>query len=148
MKGNCVPHPRGVLSTATIATVSIGGAKTPVDFVGGGDANLYTLNANTGAIIWHIALGGANSFLYSSSAIFNQSMYIGVASLSNCPLVQGKLFQVNTASGAIQHTFDVVPMQRKSKIISHQVPGMARPCMPRLPLPRSTGRAATAACEP
>ncbi len=109
MTGSCVPYPRGVLSTATIAWLSIGGVKTPVVLVGGGDANLYALNANTGAIIWHTALGGASSFLYSSPVLFNKNIYIGVASLSDCPLVQGKLVQVNAATGEIQNTFDVVP---------------------------------------
>src|SRR5712692_8941227 len=109
ISGNCIHLPHGVLSIATISTLKIGGVKTPVDFVGGGDENLYALNASTGKIIWHTLLGGANSFLFSSPAVFGKSVYIGVASLRDCPLVQGTMQQVNAATGAIQHTFDVVP---------------------------------------
>ena len=42
---SCTPVTVGVASTATIATVSINGVSTSVDFVGGGDANFYALNA-------------------------------------------------------------------------------------------------------
>src|SRR5437762_9996177 len=45
MTGSCVHLPHGVVSTATIASVTIGGVKTLVDFVGGGDNNFYALNA-------------------------------------------------------------------------------------------------------
>lgn len=108
--GNCLPPPQGVLSSATVATVSIGGNLTPVVFVGGGNVRLYALNANTGAVIWQLPLGSQPShFLYSSTAFFNGSVYIGVASLADCPLIQGQLVQVNASDGQIQHTFNVVP---------------------------------------
>lgn len=100
----------GVVSTATIATVSVGGTSTTVDFVSGGDASFYALNAATGAIIWRTNLGSSPShFLWSSPALFNGSIYIGVASLGDCPLVQGQMVQMNASTGAIQHVFDVVP---------------------------------------
>lgn len=101
---------RGVLSTAYITSVLIGGVKTTVDFVGGGDAQLYALDANTGAIIWKTRLGTSPShFLYSSPAVFNGSVYIGVSSYDDCPVVQGMVFQVDAATGAIQNSFKVVP---------------------------------------
>ncbi len=109
-QGNCVQRPRGVLSTATVASVKIGGKATPVVFVGGGDVQLYALNANTGAVIWKTSLGTQPSyFLYSATAVFRGSVYIGVSSLGDCPLIQGQVVQVNTSTGAIQHTFNVVP---------------------------------------
>ncbi len=40
--------------------------------------------------------------------LYNGSIYIGIAS-NDCPLVQGKIFQVNASTGAIQNTFNVVP---------------------------------------
>jgi outer membrane protein assembly factor BamB len=36
-------------------------------------------------------------------------VYIGVSSFGDCPLVQGQLVQLNAATGAIQHKFNVVP---------------------------------------
>ncbi len=100
----------GIAGTATIASVSIGGKSTPVDFVGGGDASFYALNANTGAIIWKTSLGTSPAhFIWSSPAFYNGSIYIGLASLGDCPLVQGKLFKLNATTGAIQNTFNVVP---------------------------------------
>jgi outer membrane protein assembly factor BamB len=100
----------GVLSTATVANVTIAGVSTPVDFVGGGDNNLYALDASTGALIWHTQLGSPpSSFLYSSPTVFNGSVYIGVSGNADCSHVQGQLVQLDAATGTILHTFDVVP---------------------------------------
>jgi polyvinyl alcohol dehydrogenase (cytochrome) len=107
----CTPKVHhGVLSSADFATLSIGGVKTPVIFVGGGDVNLYALNANTGATIWHVALGTVpDYFLYGSPAYYKGSVYMGVSSHGDCPLEQGQLVQLKATTGTIQHTFDVVP---------------------------------------
>src|SRR4029077_1007930 len=37
------------------------------------------------------------------------SVYVGVASYGDCPLVQGQVVQLDAASGNIQNIFDVVP---------------------------------------
>ncbi len=108
--GNCSHKPHGVVSTATIAQVTINGVLTTVDFVGGGNNTLYALNASTGAIIWHTLLGSqAGDFDWSSPAVFKNSVYIGESSFGDCPLVRGKVLQLNVATGAIQHTFYTVP---------------------------------------
>jgi len=41
--------------------------------------------------------------------VFGNSVYIGVASFGDCPLVRGRLLQLNRVTGALQHTFNVVP---------------------------------------
>jgi hypothetical protein len=41
--------------------------------------------------------------------VFGNSVYIGVASFGDCPLVQGQLLQLNRVTGALQNTFNVVP---------------------------------------
>lgn len=106
----CTHVTHGVLSSATVASVSVGGATTSVVFVGGGNVQMYALNANTGAIIWHTALGSQPShFLYGSPTFYKGSVYIGVASHGDCPLVQGQLVQLKADTGIIQHTFNVVP---------------------------------------
>ena len=99
----------GVESTATITTVTINGVNTTVDFVGGGNSQVYALDANTGAILWQTVLGGAGSFIYSSPAVYNNSVYIGISSANDCPEPQGQFFQLDAATGTIQNTFNGVP---------------------------------------
>jgi outer membrane protein assembly factor BamB len=99
---SCNPPQVGVASTPTVA----GG----VVFVGGGNANFYALNASNGSIIWHTSLGSSPStFIWDSPALYNGSIYIAISSFGDCPLVQGKMFQLNASNGAVQHTFNVVP---------------------------------------
>jgi polyvinyl alcohol dehydrogenase (cytochrome) len=100
----------GVASTATIASVMIGGKMIPVDFVGGGDAHFWALNASTGAVIWRTQLGTSPAhFIWSSPAVYNGNVYIGVASFGDCPLIRGKLIELNASTGAIKHTFYTLP---------------------------------------
>jgi len=107
---DCRRQTHGVLSTAAVASALIGGVITTAVFVGGGDANLYALDANTGAIIWQTALGTPpNTFLYSSPTVFNGSVYIGVSAHADCSKIQGHIVQVDASTGAIRHTFYVVP---------------------------------------
>lgn len=108
--GSCSKIHHGVLSSAAFATLSIKGVSTPVLLLGGGNVQMYALNANTGAVIWQTPLGTPPSyFLYSSPAVSNGSVYIGVSSQGDCPLVQGQLVQLSATTGVIQHTFNVVP---------------------------------------
>jgi outer membrane protein assembly factor BamB len=100
----------GVLDTATVAPVMLGGKSTLVLFVGGGDGTFYALNALTGAIIWKRLLGAPPAhFLWSSPTLYNGKVYEGVSSLDDCPLVQGKLVQMDARTGVITHTFNTVP---------------------------------------
>jgi outer membrane protein assembly factor BamB len=109
-KGCLNPTELGVVSSPTITTdVPVGGA-TSVMYVGGGNSRLYALNAATGAVLWSYNVGGnPNTFIYASPAVFGNSVYIGVASFGDCPLVQGQVLQINRVTGALQHTYNVVP---------------------------------------
>jgi len=103
-------HNVGVASTATLATVTISGRKTPVVFVGGGNAHFYALNASNGKIIWKTLLASSPAaFLWGSPILYQGSVYIGVASVADCPTVQGKLVQMNATTGTVEHVFNVVP---------------------------------------
>ena len=104
------PSDFGISSTPTITTdVPVGGA-TSVMYIGGGDSKLYALNAATGAVLWSYDVGGnPDTFLWDSPAVFGNSVYIGVASFGDCPLVQGQVLQLNRVTGALQNTFNVVP---------------------------------------
>jgi len=53
----CYPTTVGVASTATIMPIMLKGAETLVDFVGGGNAYFYALNAMIGKILWATSLG-------------------------------------------------------------------------------------------
>lgn len=106
----CSQSPIGVASTATIATVPINGIMTSVDFVAGGNVTFYAINAKTRAVIWSTVLGSLPAHaIWSSPLVYNGSVYIGMSSLADCPLVQGQLIQMNASTGAIQHVFNTVP---------------------------------------
>ena len=103
---NCSPTTAGPTSTPALGTV--GGVSTL--FVGGGNGVLYALNAQTGAIIWQTRLGTSpDNFLWDSPALYNGTVYMGVASFGDCPLVQGQLVALNATTGAITGTADMVP---------------------------------------
>ncbi len=100
----------GVASTAAVAPVTIDGITTQVVFVGGGDAHIYALNASNGQVLWKVDLGSSPShFIWASPVVYNRSVYVAMSSYGDCPLVQGQLFQLDAATGVIQHTFNVVP---------------------------------------
>ncbi len=107
---SCVPPTVGIASTTTVATETINGTSTSVAYFGGGTASMYALNALTGKLIWSTVLGSSPShFIWSSPAVYNGSVYIGLSSFGDCPLVAGQVVQLNASTGAIQNTFNTVP---------------------------------------
>ena len=119
---SCSPSVAGVSGTATAAMMG----STPVLYVPGGLDNFYALNALTGAVIWQTTLGTPPAdYLWSSPILFNGSIYEGVASFGDCPLVQGRIGpEMNReTTGAIQHTAYMVP----SGCIGAGIPGPPRP---------------------
>ncbi len=106
----CHPPTAGVASIADVASVNINGTMTSVVFVGGGDANFYALNAANGTVIWKTPLGTLPAtFLWGSPLVYKGSVYMGVSSFGDCPLVQGKLVKMDGATGVIQSAFNNVP---------------------------------------
>ena len=103
---SCNPPRVGVASSPTVVSVN---GQLDV-FVGGGNASFYALNASTGSILWHTSLGSSPSaFIWDSPVVFNGSVYIGTSSFGDCPLIQSNFYQLNATTGAIQHTFNIVP---------------------------------------
>jgi polyvinyl alcohol dehydrogenase (cytochrome) len=108
---NC-PNPMtvGVASTATVHTITVNGTTTQAVFVAGGDGNFYALNASTGAVIWKTKLGTPPAtFLWSSPLFYKGSIYEGIASLGDCPLVRGGVVRMNAATGTVQNTLYTMP---------------------------------------
>lgn len=102
---SCFPKTLGISSAATVLN--------GVVYVGGGDSYWYALNASTGAVLWKVFTGDATAesghYNWSSPLIHNNYAYIGIASLGDCPLVQGKLLKVNLTTHAIEKTLNLVP---------------------------------------
>jgi outer membrane protein assembly factor BamB len=106
----CYPPTVGVASTATIVPVMIKGVSTLVDFVGGGNANLYALDATTGKILWATSLGSApGTFIWGSPVVYQDDLYIGTASVGECPGTAGHVFKLDVATGSIEHDLELVP---------------------------------------
>lgn len=104
------PGAAGIASTPSLTTDVPVGSATSVLYVGGGDSKVYALNAATGAVLWSYSAGGnPDTFIWSSPAVFGNSVYIGLSSFGDCPLTQGKLLQINRVTGVLQNTFNVVP---------------------------------------
>jgi len=79
-------------------------------FLGGGTGQFLALNAATGSLLWQDQLTTSSAgFVWSSPALYDGSIYIGVASVGDCPLVPGKLIRLDAATGATQATFTAVP---------------------------------------
>jgi energy-converting hydrogenase Eha subunit A len=97
---SCLPPVAGISGTATIGQMG----NTSVDFFPGGDDNFYAVNAVTGAILWKTSLGTPPAdYLWGSPILFDGSIYQPVASFGDCPLVNGRLVQMDATTGVIQH---------------------------------------------
>lgn len=104
------PTSMGVASTAAVGIIKVQGAATRAVFVGGGDGSFYALNASTGRVIWQTQLGTPPAyFFWSSPLLYHGSIYEGVASFGDCPLVRGGMVRMNEATGAVNRRFYTVP---------------------------------------
>ena len=101
----CSPPQIGVSSVAAV----VGG----VVYVGGGDSNWYALDAGTGTVLWTVPTGDNSAagghYNWASPLIVGNSAYIGIASLGDCPLVQGQLLRVDLTSHAVVASVNFVP---------------------------------------
>lgn len=104
-QAGCSPSTAGVSSAAAVQ----GG----VVYVGGGDRYWYALDATRGTVLWKVDTGdnspNGGHYNWSSPLIYNGFAYIGVASLGDCPLVQGQLLKVDLSSHQVTGHFNVVP---------------------------------------
>jgi len=105
---SCNPPLVGITSSPTVTTIN----GTLEVIVGGGDDNLYALNAATGKVLWRTPFPGSapSNYIWSSPTIYNGDIYIGSSSLGDCPLTQGQTLQFDATTGKLLHQFDSVPV--------------------------------------
>jgi polyvinyl alcohol dehydrogenase (cytochrome) len=104
------PTSMGVASTAAVGTIGVNGTATKAVFVGGGDGVFYAINASTGRVIWQTKLGTPPAyFLWSSPLLYHGSIYEGVASFGDCPLIRGGMVRMDEATGAVKSRFYTAP---------------------------------------
>ena len=86
----CSP-PLGVSSQAAVANGMV--------YVGGGDAAVYALDRATGKLLWRVAVGDpdAGAYIWSPITVYRGILYLGMASLGDCPLVRGALVRIDPA---------------------------------------------------
>jgi outer membrane protein assembly factor BamB len=101
----CSPPQLGISSIPAV----VGG----VVYVGGGDSNWYALSAATGSVLWSVPTGDNSAtgghYNWSSPLIVGNSAYVGIASLGDCPLVQGQLLRVDLTTHTVVATVNFVP---------------------------------------
>ena len=68
-----------------------------VVYAGGGDSAVYALDRSSGKILWRTPLADPQSgtYLWSSLLLDNGAIYIGIASLGDCPLVRGAVARIS-----------------------------------------------------
>ena len=122
-KGKACQFPIGIAGTPVVATAPVGAGSRSVLYVGGGGnadaqghpisggtAQLFALDALTGEILWRTSLGSSpDHFIWSSPAFYRGSVYVGVSAFADCPLIQGRLVQLDASTGRVQHAADMVP---------------------------------------
>jgi uncharacterized protein (TIGR03437 family) len=84
----CSPGPVGVAAQPMVSGTSV--------YAAGGDAAVYAMDSASGQIKWRVPLGDPSSgaFLWSSPMLYQNAIYIGIASLNDCPLIQGGMARI------------------------------------------------------
>jgi len=122
-KGKACQYPIGIAGTAVVSDAAVNGRTRSVLYVGGGGnadasgktfsggtAQLFALDARSGEVLWHTALGSSpDHFIWSSPAVFNGSVFVGVSAFADCPLIQGQLVQLDMSTGRLKHAANMVP---------------------------------------
>jgi polyvinyl alcohol dehydrogenase (cytochrome) len=112
MHGGPRCRPRNAALTGTPAFGRIGSTPTLFvadggnDAIGSGSVVLSALNATDGTIEWQTAVApiATDEFAWSSPQLFGGSVYYSLASLADCPVIQGRVVKLDAATGAVQAT--------------------------------------------
>jgi outer membrane protein assembly factor BamB len=79
-------------------------------YFGARNAFLYALDAATGAVSWKVQLANPNSNyeIWSSPAVSNGLVYVGLAGADDSPCVQGRIEARNANTGAVVWKFNTI----------------------------------------
>ena len=107
----CSPASLGVVSSPSVKTITVNGTPTSIVYIAGADGFMYALYASNGSVLWKTQLTdpATGGLLWDSPTEYNGSVFIGLASYGDCPLVQGKLFKLNWRTGVVQDVAKLVP---------------------------------------
>ena len=111
-KLTCQGGPFGLVATATVAVDP--STQVPTVYAYSPDGNLYALNAGDGTIVWSSNVFTPSStvndyFAWSSPAVINGMVYVGISSLCANPPVRGGVKAFQQATGAPIATYFSVP---------------------------------------
>ena len=103
---------QGIVATATVAPDPDTGTLTV--YVNGADGILYALNAATGATIWQATIDTPSTTIddyydWSSPLVVKGTVYVGIASWCDLPVVKGGLIAFNQETGAQTAYFETAP---------------------------------------
>jgi outer membrane protein assembly factor BamB len=104
---------RGITSTATVAPDPSRGGQVTV-YVAGGDGYLYALKASDGATVWRKKVVGIGTtqntgYNWSSPTVIGGTVYMGMSSQCDKPLIRGGVKSFSQATGTLLHTYYTVP---------------------------------------
>jgi outer membrane protein assembly factor BamB len=79
-------------------------------YFGAENAYLYALNAASGALVWKQQLANPNNGyeIWSSPAVYNNVVYVGLASHGDSPCVVGQVVARNASTGATVWSFSTI----------------------------------------
>jgi YVTN family beta-propeller protein len=102
----------GFTSTATVEPDPVTDAETV--YVAGPNGYLYALDAANGKVVWQSAMGipfalRDDFYTWSSPTVSGGTVYIGVTSECDQPLVRGSVLAFNQHTGALTGTYYVIP---------------------------------------
>ncbi len=100
--GPCSPNNCRIASSANVTNGIV--------YFGAENAYLYALNAATGALVWKQQLAHPNSGyeIWSSPAVYNGVVYVGLASHNDIPCVVGQVVARNASTGAAVWSFSTI----------------------------------------
>jgi polyvinyl alcohol dehydrogenase (cytochrome) len=91
-------NPDGCLPATGVTGQAV--VKSDIVFVPGGDSAVYAFEQTAGSQLWRgpLADPASGSYLWSSLQLVDHSIYLGIASLADCPLVQGAIARIDLAN--------------------------------------------------
>jgi uncharacterized protein (TIGR03437 family) len=97
--GMAAPPPSGQNCQPAIGITGQPVVDGDVVYAAGGDSTVYAVDRTSGAIRWRTPLADPQSgaYLWSSLLLANGAIYIGIASLGDCPLVRSGVARIDVS---------------------------------------------------